>query len=90
MPPRVVKRGAAAKRVSRGSLKAAPENPGEPETAEAGAKNHAENSAVDVGGEEKHVDVDQEPPEARNGSATVESKPFFLIYIFFRFFVWFF
>jgi len=76
MPPRVVKRG-AAKRASRGSSKAALENQREPETAEVGEKNHAQNSAADVGVEEKHVDVDQEPPEAPNGSAKVESKSLF-------------
>ncbi|XP_014497946.1 nucleolin [Vigna radiata var. radiata] len=74
MPPRVVKRGAAAKRASRGSSKAAPDNQREPETAEVEAKNHAENSAVDVGMEEKHFDVDQELPEAPNGSAKVENN----------------
>lgn len=88
MPPRVVKRGAAAKRASRGSSKAAPDNQREPETAEVEAKNHAENSAVDVGMEEKHFDVDQELPEAPNGSAKVESKSLYLIYIFFRLFIW--
>ncbi|BAT83467.1 hypothetical protein LR48_Vigan03g034100 [Vigna angularis] len=74
MPPRVVKRGAAAKRASRGSSKAAPDNQREPETAEVEAKNHAENSAVDVGMEEKHFVVDQELPEAPNGSAKVENN----------------
>ncbi|KAG5008151.1 hypothetical protein JHK85_026693 [Glycine max] len=50
MPPRIVKRGAAAKRASRGSSKAAPENQPEPETAEVVVKNNEENPVVDAVG----------------------------------------
>ncbi|CAJ1825315.1 unnamed protein product [Sphenostylis stenocarpa] len=75
MPPRIVKRGAAAKRASRGSSKPAPENHmHEHETVEVGEKNHIENSAVDVGVEEKQVDVDQDPVKVPNGSAKVENN----------------
>ncbi|TKY65294.1 Heterogeneous nuclear ribonucleoprotein Q [Spatholobus suberectus] len=72
MPPRIVKRGAAAKRASRGSSKAAPENQHEPE--EVVVKNNEENSVVDVGVEEKPVDVKQEHEEVPNGSAKVENN----------------
>ncbi|KAG4992564.1 hypothetical protein JHK87_026021 [Glycine soja] len=74
MPPRIVKRGAAAKRASRGSSKAAPENQPEPETAEVVVKNNEENPVVDAVVEEKPVDVEQEHEEVPNGSAKVENN----------------
>lgn len=90
MPPRIVKRGAAAKRASRGSSKAAPENQPEPETAEVVVKNNEENPVVDAVVEEKPVDVEQEHEEVPNGSAKVESKSLFyyIIYIYYIFFIW--
>ncbi|KAG4378004.1 hypothetical protein GLYMA_18G248200v4 [Glycine max] len=73
MPPRIVKRGAAAKRASRGSSKAAPENQPEPETTEVVVKNNQENPVVDAVVEEKLVDVEQEHEEVPNESAKVEN-----------------
>ncbi|KAK7394593.1 hypothetical protein VNO78_15125 [Psophocarpus tetragonolobus] len=72
MPPRVVKRGAAAKRASRGSSKAAQETRHEPETAQVVVKNDEQNSVVDAVVEEKPADLGPEPEEVPNGSAKVE------------------
>lgn len=90
MPPKVVKRGAAAKR-ARVSSKAAIENnqqqqqqQSEPEAAEVVMKSHEENPVSDVVDEEKPVDhVNNWAPEAvPNGLAVVESKSYFLSYIY--------
>lgn len=76
MPPKSVKRGAAAKR-GRVSSKAAIENQQqqrqEPEAVEVVMKNHEENPVADITVEENH-----EENSVPNGLAVVASKYLFL------------
>ncbi|KAK7340435.1 hypothetical protein VNO77_21137 [Canavalia gladiata] len=81
MPPRVVKRGAAAKRATRGSSKTASENQQqqqhEPETAEVIVEHREEHPVIDAGVDEKPIDVNQLTPETNavsNGMAVEENK----------------
>lgn len=69
MPPKSVKRGAAAKKRARVSSKAAIENQQqEPEAVEVVVKNHEENPVADITAEENH-----EENSVPNGLAVVAS-----------------
>lgn len=78
MPPKVVKRGAAAKKANLSSKTAIQNQKQEPEPEP--VKNHEENPVADVAAEENSVET------VPNGLATVESKSLFL-YFFNVFFV---